>query len=143
MKEEIKYNLTSYLYTENKKQIIIGIAILFLFSCITFLLCFIKIEDCEKKNAYVICKENECQIHFYQEEFWQKEPESVRIKNQKYHIKTIDKQEVKINNEIEIVEEITLSLKNYQGKTNEIIEIEICKSKERMIKKILEMIKGR
>lgn len=143
MNENIKYNLKTYLYTENKKQIILCIGNLFLLFIVMLSLCYMTIEDTEKANAIVVCKEEECKIHFYQYGTLTEDWINIRIKNKKYNITKYEFGKIEWDQSNTIIQEVFLSLENYNGTNNEIIEIEICKNKERVIKKIIKIIKGR
>lgn len=138
MNEELKYNLENYLHTDTKKQIFFYGMVFFLLILIILSFHLITINNVEKTNANVICEDKGCKIHFFHYGTLSEKWQTISIKNQKYNIHKITIGDSKINNKNEIIQEIFLDLENYQGKNNEIIEIEIEKSKEKLIKKIIK-----
>jgi hypothetical protein len=140
MKEEIKYNLNAYLSKNSKKEFYITLLTIILF---IFLLIFIniyKINDVYEVTGQTICENDTCKIYFYQYNFDNIKYDFCKINNESYEIADLTYSEFYLNEQNISYQEVVLSLKNYQGKNNEIVKLKFNKDKETLLKKIKEII---
>ena len=140
MKEEFKYNLTSYLITHNRKQIILSFIIFIGLIIFVFLSFKYTIYNIEKTNAKTICNQEECTINFYHYGISKEDYQFIKIKDKKYEIIASSFSEPTLDNTNTIIQEVTLKLQNYKGINNEIVEIKVYKNKEKKKKKIMDII---
>ncbi len=140
MNEKLKYNLLNYLKYNNKTQFKLMVMVLILFLGVFGMAITFNIYNIEKINAQIICNEEACNIKFYQTGVNTEKFSFIEIKNQKYKIQDLKYAEPTLNENNLILQEVTLKLKEYSYKNNEIVELKIYKNKEKLIKKILNII---
>ena len=140
MKDELKYNLTNYLISNNKREKVITILIIFILLILLLISVILKIEDIEVFHAITTCEEKNCVLKFYRKLVKYVIYDINKIKEKKYKIKKIEFAEPGLDKENSILQEVTLNLKQYQGINNEIVEIKLYKNKEKLIKKIIRII---
>ena len=139
MREDIKYNLNSYLQKRKKHSILVTFLFLLF---ITILLISITIDayNILAINAQMVCEETNCEIVFY----WQAEKpltyDFIKINDKKVEVESINFGEVVLDNTNNAIQKVTLKGKEYQGKDNEILKIKIFQNKEKIIKKIGKII---
>ena len=142
MNEYIKYNQHSYLQKDRKKYTFFWftpILILIVLFAYTF-----------KKEAYnvyettaeTLCDE-ECTIHFYYPYSEGFTYDFIKINDRSYEIENIIFGNVVLDSSNIGLQGITLKVKEYKGKNNEFVKLQIYKNKEKMIKKIAKIIKER
>jgi len=139
MREDIKYNLNSYLQKRKKHSILVTFLFLLF---ITILLISITIDayNILAINAQTVCEETTCEIVFY----WQAEKpltyDFIKINDKKVEVESINFGEVVLDNTNNAIQKVTLKGKEYQGKDNEILKIKIFQNKEKIIKKVGKII---
>ena len=141
MQEYIKYNLHHYLRKDAKKYTFLWVIPICLF--------LLLVGFAYKRNAYdvlevkgqTICNE-ECTIEFFYptESFLY---EFVKINHKKYEIQEVLFGEPVLDRYNTSIQNITLKLKEYKGKNNEFVVLDIFKNKESLLKKIAKIIKER
>ena len=141
MQEYIKYNLHHYLRKDAKKYTFLWVIPICLF---LFLLGF-----AYKRSAYDVleikgqtfCNE-ECTIDFFYpaDTFLY---DFVKINHKKYDIDEVKFDDPILDSNNTAIQNITLKLKEYQGKNNEFVVVEVFKNKENLLKKIAKIIKER
>lgn len=140
MNEYLKYNFQNYINTNTKKhQVFYFLLILILILLIVF--CYVlEIHDVELVKATTICTENNCNVNFYHNGTLKVEYNFVKIKNEKYLIENISFLEPVIDYTNNIIQNVTLDLKEFKGSDKEIVDLKIYKNKEKVIKKIWKII---
>lgn len=139
MREDIKYNLNSYLQKRKKHSILVTFLFLLF---ITILLISITIDayNILAINAQTVCEETTCEIVFY----WQAEKpltyDFIKINDKKVEVESINFGEIVLDNTNNAIQKVTLKGKECQGKDNEILKIKIFQNKEKIIKKIGKII---
>lgn len=142
MPEYLKYNFNGYLYKDRKKY-----AYFYLVPIVTILLLLFYSYKKEAYNVYetnakTICNEV-CQITFY---FPYKEGFSydfIKINGKKYEVEETFFGDVMLDSSNEGIQSITLKVKEYEGKNQEFVRLQIYKNKEKFIKKIIKIMKER
>lgn len=142
MREYLKYNLNSYLHKDEKKYRYIWIFPL----CLLFTLIYITYNqyayNVYETNAQVLC-ETECVLSFYYQVTEGFYYDSIKINNQTYEIEEVSFGNVMLDNLNIPHQNIALKVKEYKGKTNEFVKLQIYKNKENFIKKIYKIMKER
>lgn len=142
MTEYLKYNLNCYLRRDKKKYTLFWI--LPIFSIFLLLLCSFKIMayNVYETNAETLCEEN-CNISFYypyQEGF---SYDFIKINGKKYEVENIFFGNILLDSSNVGIQNITLIAKEYKGKTNEFVKLQIYKNKETLVNKIWKIMKER
>ena len=141
MQEYIKYNLHRYLKQDAHKYTYFWLIPICLF---LFLIGFTY-----KKNAYDVIEvkgqtfcDEECRINFFYpvDSFFY---EFVKINHEKYEIEEVKFDDPILDSTNRAIQSITLKLKDFKGKNNEFVIVDIFKNKESMLKKIAKIIKER
>lgn len=142
MKNYLKYNLMSHLYNEAKKYTFIWIfPIVFLF----FLMYYAYRQEVYvvfETNAETLC-ESECNLSFYypiEKGFYY---DYIKINEKKYEIEEVYFGNYLLDTTNVGLQKITLKVKEYQGKNNEYVNLKIFKNKEKLVKKIIKIMKER
>ncbi len=140
MKDELKYNLVTYTKEHNKKislvTLIAGLGIM----TIIILLFLFEVPDVSLFQASTICENNNCILEFYQSENTTKNISFIKINKKKYEIQNITYSKPELDANGVIYQKVSLELKKYQAKENEIVELKIYKDKVKLIKKIMKII---
>ena len=139
MMPELKYNLINYLKNNNKKQSILYILSIILIIIVLIILFAYKSYSVEIINGRTICEENKCVVKYYNIQS-KNDYDFVKIKNKEYKIESIEYGEIQFDSANNFFQEVTLILQKYRGKNNEIIEMKFYKNKERLIKKIYNLV---
>lgn len=139
MKEEYKYNLIKYL-DDNKKGTIYLILLFALFSFFGFISYYTTVYNIKKTNGITKCNNSVCYIEFYFQGVLKNDYNFVKIKDKKYYINHIEYSEPEIDTSNLIFQKVRIKLSKYKAYDNEIVEISLYKNKEKLIKKIYEII---
>ncbi len=140
MKEYLKYNLNSYLNKGVKKQSIIIVVILI---SLLFLLNYAftyYTYNTSNINAQTVCDDEMCSLQFYLQIAENLQYDFIKINGEKYFVESIDLEEVILDNNNNGFQKAILKVKEYEGKNNEIVKLQIFKNKERVITKIFKII---
>lgn len=142
MQEYLKYNLNSYLRKDRKKYIY--------FYFVPVIIIFFLILYSYKKEAYNVYETNAetichdvCTLTFYypyREGFTY---DFIKINGNKYEIEETFFGDVVLDSSNEGIQSITLKAKEYEGKNKEFVKLQIYKNKEKLIKKIIKIMKER
>lgn len=139
MKSELKYNLIKYLETNNKKQIMLSILIFFILFIIVLFFCIFEIDNIERVTTKMNCNQQNCTINFYHYGISEKY-EFIKLNGKKYKIIDLKFSDLELDSANNIFQEVFITIHGYSGKNNEIVEIGLCKNKEKLIKKIYKII---
>lgn len=140
MKEELKYNITSYLMADNKMSIVLSTIIILIMILIIIFSCIYNIYNVNSTNAITNCEKDNCFLSFYNYGIEYEKYQFVELKNKKYEVESIDFMSPNLDEKNTIFQEVNIKLKNYKGLNNEIVEIKIFKNKEKLIKKIFKIV---
>ncbi len=140
MKDEYKFNLNNYLLNNNRKQIFLGILVLIILICFITISLVFHVYNIQTVRAKTICEHNECILNFYNSDFINNNYKFVKIKKKQYKIEKIVWAEPFFNQNNILFQEVSLILKDYKGQNNKIIEIEIYKNKDVLMKKIWKIL---
>ncbi len=139
MQEYVRYNLHRYLCMDKKKYIFIWIGPFLLF--LLLIIVFFKLEAYQviEIKGQTFCQQ-ECTIQFFYpaEEF---QYEFIKINNQIYDIDKVIFSESMLDANNMAIQTITLQIPNYRGNHNEFVTVKIYKNKEKLLKKIIKIIK--
>ncbi len=140
MKDELIYNYYHYLQNNDGKKMVLS-CLVCLFLLITILVMEIaKIYDVITVYASTSCLESSCNLQFYQNEIKENHYDFVKIENDKYSIQKIVYDSPLLTENNGIQQKVSIELKNYKGTDNEIKKIKLYKNKEKVRKKILNII---
>lgn len=142
MQEYLKYNLNRYLRKDRKKYVyfyLVPFVLLF-----TLILCSYKKDaySVYETNAQTLCN-NECTLTFYypyKEGFTY---DLIKINGRKYEIEETFFGDVMLDSSNEGIQSMTLKVKEYEGKNQEFVRLQIYQNKEKMLKKIMKIMKER
>ncbi len=139
MNDYLKYNLPRYLKYKMtlKTSLFIGL-ILLLISLFGFL-SFYETYDSYSLSAQVRC-DTSCKMHFYLPTSMRFDSQFVKVGTLKYEIEDITIGEIQSDYLNNTFHDFTLKLKEYKGKNNDVVEIQLLKNKEKVIKKIWKII---
>lgn len=140
MRENLKYNITNYLKTDSKIQVILMFVIIVLSTILMLISFTLSIYSVETINAQTECNKEICTLHFFEMNATKEKYDFVKIKSKKYEIENINYAEASLDAANNIIQELSLKLENYQGNHNEIIELNLYKNKEKILKKIVKII---
>jgi len=140
MKEKLKFNIVNYLKTNSRNQIIIMFIVLLLFIVLIFISSIFSIYTIDTINVQTICDKDECLLKFFKTNLNNDKYVFAKIRKKEYKIKNYVLGEASIDEDNNIIQEVSMTLKGYQGINNEIIEINLYKNKDRIIKKIAKII---
>ena len=140
MREELRFNITNYLKVDNKKQNVIKIGVIVLSIILIYISFTISIYKVDIVNAQTTCDNKICILSYFVRNSSYEKYEFVKIKNKKYKIKNIVLEEASINENNDIIQEVSIELKDYKGINNEIVKINLLKNKEKIINKIVKII---
>lgn len=142
MQEYLKYNLNSYLRKDRKKYAIFYLVPI-LIVLATFLYAIKKdAYSVYETNAETLCNDS-CMLTFYypyREGFTY---DFIKINGSKYEIEETFFGDVVLDSSNEGFQSITLKVKEYEGKNQEFVKLQIYKNKEKLIKKIIKIMKER
>lgn len=139
MREDLKYNLNSYLQKKNNHSILFAL-LCFLFLGILIASFLLDAYNIKTINAQTICEEEVCEIVFYGQAGEPFKYDFIKINEKKIEVEALNFGEVMLDNTNNAIQRITLKGKEYKGKNNEIIKVKIFQNKEKIIKKIGKII---
>ncbi len=140
IKENIKYNFYNYFHTNSKKAKLISLIILLIILLLIWVLYKTYIINIEVYNATTICEENKCKLEFYQLVEKNEFIDYVTINRKKYNIQEINYANPEIDQSNVVYQKVSIELEKYQAHHNEIVKLNIYKDKEKLYKKILNII---
>lgn len=144
MNEFLKYNLQAFGLQTKKLSIyhplfILLFALMFGFCIYCFSLDTYKMTS---TNAQVVCEED-CNLFFYTSSFDSDQVAFVKVNQKKYFDSSFSLEEPFLDEYNQAVQKVTLNLKEFQGKNNEIVTVKIFKDKEKLIKRLFKIITER
>lgn len=142
MQEYLKYNLNSYLRKDRKKYVY--------FYLVPFAILFTIIWWSYKKDAYSVYETNAqtlcndtCMLTFYYPYSEGFTYDFIKINGSRYEIEETFFGDVVLDSSNEGIQSMTLKVKEYEGKNQEFVKLQIYKNKEKMLKKIIKIMKER
>lgn len=138
MREDLKYNLASYLQKKNNYSFFVFL-LFFLFLVLFVASLVIDTYNITTINAETNCEET-CEVVFY----WPVEKtmkyDFIKINDKRIEIENLKFGEIELNNTNTAFQKIALKGKEYKGENNEIVKVKIFQNKEKIIKKIGKII---
>lgn len=142
MQNYLKYNLYSYLNKERKKFRIISVSIVIVFFLVFCYFSKIDAYNVYTTNAQIIC-DSECSFQFYYPVSKGFSYDFIKINGKKDKVENVVFGNVVMDSSNIGLQTILLKAKEYKGKQNEFVQIQIFKNKEKITKKIIKIIKER
>lgn len=142
MKEYLKYNLNSYLHKDKNKYVFLCFVPLIIIVFLLFYSYEKKAYSVYETNAETLC-DVDCNLTFYYpytEGFYY---DFIKINEKSYEIEDIYFGDIVLDSSNEGIQNITLKVKEYKGKNQEFVKLQIYKNKEKLIKKIVRIMKER
>lgn len=142
MKNYLKYNLLSHLHIEAKKYTILWILPIVLLFFLLYYAYRQEVYAVYETNAETLC-ESDCNLSFYypvEKGFYY---DYIKINEKQYEIEEVYFGSYLLDTTNVGLQKITLKVKEYQGKNNEYVNLKIFKNKEKLIKKIIKIMKER
>lgn len=137
MRDDLKYNMYNYYNKNNDKKIIITLIIIIMILLFLFISYNEEIVSVNKVTGQCICNNEDCSLLFYYPKnlSFQK----IEFNNNIYNIDdlNISKENISLNDEYE---EIILSSNKISCSFDEVVNINLHSSKEKIIKKIVKII---
>lgn len=139
MSDYLKYNLLRYLTYKIKLKSSLFVGVLFLLIALMGYLSFHEIYDVYSLDAHVVCDQS-CVLHFYLPTSVKFDYHFIKVNTLNYEIEDIKIGEVQSDYSNHTFQDFTLKLKEYKGHNNDVVEIQLLKNKEKIIKKIWKII---
>ncbi len=142
MKEYLRFNLNSHLYKNSKKYSITWFIPLIIIIFIIIFSLTHSVYNVYDVSAIYKC-DQKCTLDFYISILDGFTYDYITINNKTYEIDNILYGDIELNENNVGIQKIALEVKEYEGKNNEVVKLKIFKNKEKMLKKIYEIIKER
>lgn len=142
MKEYLKYNLNSYLYNDSQKYKFLWLVPLVLFFLCIYYTYQKEVYVINETTAEVICNQ-ECTLHTFNLVNNPLTYDFIKINNQKYEVDEILFGDSVLDSQNNAIQEIILKVKEYKGNNHEFVKLQIFKNKEKLLKKIYNIMKER
>ncbi len=142
MKEYLKFNLNRYLRRDRNRYAYLCFVPLCILFCLVVYSLQKEVYNVYETSAQTVCEET-CIISFYYpytEGFYY---DYIKINGQKFEVEEKQFGDVVLDSSNVGVQNIALKVKEYQGKNQEFVKLQIYKNKEKLLKKIIKIMKER